>query len=118
MVKMMKRYNVVAKRTLTLEELNKGFMDEYVRLVNQYYKEGKSVTPTEFYVYISEEGKLAKMIRFSTLEYKKFLKKGLSSVHLTKKKRSVYLGIEFDITSDDKKMNVGARDLVGFSYSY
>lgn len=114
---MMKQFNIEAKRELTLEGLSQVFLNEYSELIKQYYRNGKSVVLSEYYIYISEEAK-PQILRFSPVEYKKFLQKGLSSVSLTKKKRSVYLGVEFESTEDGKNFSLGARDLVGFSSSY
>lgn len=114
----MKKYNTQAKRELTLEEVSEAFVNEFVELDRQYYKHGKCITIDGFYIYISEDGQKAKLIRFERLEYKKFLKKGLSSVHVTKKNRNVFLGVDFTSTDGETKHEDLARDLVGFSSSY
>lgn len=112
------KYNTQAKRELTLEELSNNFAKSYNELVNEYYIRGKVVTLTDYYVYISEDGQKAKMLRFNSIDYKNFLKKGLASVHLTKKNRNVFLGVYFNHTEDGEKFDIGARDLIGFSSSY
>lgn len=114
----MKKYNTQVKRVLSMEELSESFINEFVELERHYYKAGKDITIDGFYIYISEEGQKAKLIRFEKLEYKKFLKKGLSSVHVTKSKRNVFLGVDFSSTDGETKHEDLARDLVGFSSSY
>ena len=112
------KYNTQVKRVLSVEELSESFINEFVELDRQYYRDGKNITIDGFYIFISEEGQKAKLIRFEKLEYKKFLKKGLSSVHVTKSKRNVFLGVDFSSTDGENRHNDLARDLVGFSSSY
>lgn len=114
----MKKFNTQAKREITIEGLSTHFIEEWINLTSEYYKQGKVVSASEYYIFVSDEGKNPNYETFTLNNYKKFLDKALKSVHLTKKKRNVFIGINFSYSEDGIHYSDGARDLVGFSSSY
>lgn len=114
----MKKFNTQAKREMTIEGISMHFIEEWIHLTSEYFAQGKIVSASEYYIFVSDEGKTSNYETFTLNNYKKFLDKALKSVHLTKKKRNVFMGINFSYSEDGIHYSDASRDLVGFSSSY